>query len=271
VQVDYTPTSAIPSAFFEDGFVLVPQVFAPAELQALAEHVFHLRQPPAAARAKYGLDGYELLGKGALDELTPRELVRIERLLRLHIFDPPTRQMMLDARIIDLVRGLWPGNPLGVSALYYPKPPGARGFALHSDIGYLPTDPPELAGAFIAVDDADAENGALSVVRGSHHFTDLERRAIPTHEFIFPEEFIQPGGTERVLVPMKAGDVLLFHGNSLHASLPNRTTDRWRRAFICHYISAAVRSVSEELNPAYRTTGEEVPAPGHTSVGRPSR
>lgn len=266
--VDYTPPSGIADAFFEQGFVLVPQVFAPAELSALAEHVFHLRQPPAAARAKYGVDGYELLGKGALDELTPRELVRIERLLRLHMFDPPTRQLMLDARIIDLVRRLWPGDPLGVSALYYPKPPGARGFALHSDTGYLSTEPPELAGAFIAVDDADAENGALSVVRGSHRLTDVERREIPTDEFIFPVEFIPPAGSECVLAPMKAGDVLLFHGNSLHGSLPNRT-DRWRRAFICHYISAAVHSVSEELNPAYRITGEEVPAPGHTSVGRP--
>jgi phytanoyl-CoA hydroxylase len=271
MQVCYTPANSIADVFSEDGFVLVPHVFAPAELQTLADHVFHLRQPSGAARAKYGHDGYELLGKGSLAELTPGELVRIERLLRLHIFDPPTRRLMLDPRIIDLVRRLWPGDPLGVSALYYPKPPGARGFALHSDTGYLPTDPPELAGAFIAVDDADVENGALSVVRGSHRFSDVQRRAIPTHEFIFPEEFIQPAGTELVLVPMKAGDVLLFQGNSLHASLPNRTTDRWRRAFLCHYISAAVHTVSEELNPAYRTTGEEVPAPGHVSVGRPSR
>ncbi len=259
----------IAQEFFELGFVLVPQVFAPAELRALAEHVFHLRQPSAAARAKYGVDGYELLGKGALAELSPRELVRIERLLRLHIFDPPTRKLMLDTRIIELLRCLWPGDPLGVSALYYPKPPGARGFALHSDTGYLSTEPPELAGVFIAVDDADAENGALSVVRSSHHLTSVERRKIPTHDFIFPLEFIQPPDTERVLVPMKAGDVLLFHGHSLHGSLPNRSADRWRRAFICHYISAAVYSVSEELNPAYRITGEEVPAPGHTSVGRP--
>jgi ectoine hydroxylase-related dioxygenase (phytanoyl-CoA dioxygenase family) len=270
--VDHPGGGSIADAFFRDGFVLVPQVLERAELEALAEHVFHLRQPSAAARAKYGVDGYELLGKDALDQLTPQQLVRIERLLRLHIFDPATRRLMLDARLIDLVRCLWPGDPLGVSALYYPKPPGRAGFALHSDTGYLRTDPPELAGAFIAVDDADADNGALSVVRGSHRFTavDIERRPIPTDEFIFPEEFLQPGGTERVLVPMKAGDVLLFHGNSLHASLPNRTTDRWRRAFICHYISAAVHTVSEELNPAYRITGEEVPAPGHTSVGRPS-
>lgn len=69
-------------------------------------------------------------------------------------------------------------------------------------------------------------------------------------------------------MPMQAGDVLLFHGNSLHSSMPNRTSDRWRRAFIFHYISAAVQSVSEELNPAFRANGEEIPAPGHGSVKR---
>src|SRR5207237_10896755 len=194
-----------------------------------------------------------LLGKNALDELTPRELVGIERLLRLHIFDLPTRQFMLDPRLIDLARRLWPGDPLGVSARSHPKPPGARGFARHSDTGYRPTDPPELAGCFIAVDDADADNGALSLVRGSHRLSDIERRAIPTHEFIFPEEFIQPAGTELVLVPMKAGDVLLFHANSPHASLPNPTTDRRRRSCICHYITASAPPVSWQVSPASRT------------------
>ena len=95
-------------------------------------------------------------------------------------------------------------------------------------------------------------------------------RSIPTQEFIFPEEFVQPPGTELVLAEMKSGDVLMFQGNSLHSSMPNRATDRWRRAFICHYVSAAVRSVSEELNPAFRASGEEIPAPGHASIRRGS-
>lgn len=259
----------IAAAFHRDGYVLVPRVFTPAELRDLAEHVFHVRQPSAAERSKYGVDGYELLGKNALDELTPNEMLQAERLLRLHLFDARTRQFMLDPRLIGLVRRLWPGEPLAVHALYFPKPPGARGMALHADTGYLPTEPTELAGCFIAVDDADADNGALSIVRGSHLLTGFDRRSIPTEDFIFPEEFVQPAGTELVLMGMQAGDVLLFHGNSLHSSMPNRTIDRWRRAFICHYVSAAVRSVSEELNPAFRPSGEEIPAPGHTSVRKP--
>ena len=262
----------IAAAFHRDGYVLVPHVFEAAELVDLAEHVFHVRQPSAAERAKYGVDGYELLGKNALDELTPKELLQAERLLRLHLFDPPTRQLMLDPRLITLVRRVWPGEPLAVHALYFPKPPGARGMALHADTGYLPTDPPELVGCFIAifVDDADADNGALNVVRGSHLLTGFDRRSIRTDDFIFPEEFVQPAGTELVSMRMQAGDVLMFHGNSLHSSMPNRSPDRWRRVFICHYISAAVRSVSEELNPAFRPSSKEIPAPGHTSVRKPS-
>lgn len=268
MQIDSSRLGAVAEAFHRDGYVLVPQVFEPRELLDLAEHVFHVRQPSRAEKAKYGVDGYELLGKSSLDQLTPQELLKAERLLRLHLFDLPTRGLMLDARIIALVRTLWPGEPLAVHALYFPKPPGARGMALHADTGYLPTEPPQLVGCFIAVDAADAENGALAVVRGSHRLTAFERRTIPTKDFIFPEEFVQPAGTDLVLTEMKSGDVLLFHGATLHSSMPNRTTDRWRRAFICHYISAAVQLVSEELNPAFRANGEEVPAPGHTSIRR---
>ena len=245
-----------------------PRVFEPAELHALAEHVFHVRQPSRAERERYGVDGYELGGKDALDQLTPAELLRAERLLRLHLFDAPTRRLMLDDRLFSLVRNLWPGDPLAVHALYFPKPPGGRGMALHADTGYLPTEPPELVGCFIAVDDANDENGALSVVRGSHQTPATERRTIATTDFIFPEEFLQPPDTELVLMSMRAGDVLLFHGKSLHSSMPNRTAGRWRRAFICHYISAAVHTVTEELNPAFRANGEEIPAPGHTSIRR---
>lgn len=39
-------------------------------------------------------------------------------------------------------------------------------------------------------------------------------------------------------VPQEAGDVLFFDGHLLHCSYPNRTRDRWRRSFVCHYCNA---------------------------------
>lgn len=261
--------SGIAEDFHRDGFVLVPGVFEEAELLELAEHVLHVRQPPPELLAKYNVEGFDLNGYQSLADFEPQEISRVSRMLRLHLFDDRTRALMLDPRLFDLMRALWPGEPLAVHALYFPKPPGGRGLALHSDLSYLPVDPPDLAGCFIAVDEIDAENGALQVVPGSHRIADFERRVITYDESIVPEEFVQPAGTELVTVAMHPGDVLLFHGGCLHGSRPNRRRDRWRRAFTCHYVSGAARSVSEHLNPAFRSTGEEIPAPGNLTVAHP--
>jgi hypothetical protein len=260
--------SEMVEAFHRDGFFHVRGVFSAAELHDLAEHVLHFPQPPAEVLARYGAEPLELFQKRSLSDLSAEELRKATRLLRLHLFDERTRRLLLDERLLSLVRPLWPGEPLAVHVAFYPKPPGGRGLALHADTTYLAVDPPELAGCMVAVDDADAANGALSIVRGSHHFPPAQRRAIPTDDYIFPEEHVAPSDGEEVLIKLAAGDVLLFHGGTLHASMPNRTTDRWRRAFICHYISAAVRSAPDEFNPAFRASGEEIPAPGHDSARR---
>lgn len=259
-------SSDVAEAFHRDGYVLVPQVFDPAELRQLAEHMFHVRQPSPGELAKFDANKFDLGGKQSLDEMTADELRQTGRFLRLHLFDAPTKRLLLDERLFRLVRMLWPGEPLATHALYFPKPPGGRGMALHSDVGYLPCDPPEMVGCLVAVDDADERNGALSVVRGSHRLGAISKRSIATDDFLFPEAFDQPSDTELVLLPMRAGDVLIFHGASLHSSQPNRSDDRWRRSFICHYISAAVRSVHEHFTPALRSTGEEVPLPTYASA-----
>jgi phytanoyl-CoA hydroxylase len=262
VQVTASESGGLAEAFHRDGFVLVPQVFDPAELLDLAEHMLHVRQPSRETLARYRAEPLDLMGHACLNEFTEDELRLAARLLRLHLFDERAKRLMLDERLFSLVRPLWPGEPLAVHAAYYPKPPGSRGMALHADTGYLAVEPPDLVGCIVAIDDADTDNGALSVVRGSHRMAAAERRPIPTDHFLFPEEYLQPPGTELVLTELRAGDVLVFHGRSLHGSMPNRTTNRWRRTFLCHYVSAAVRSVCPELSPAFRSTGEEVPAPG---------
>jgi ectoine hydroxylase-related dioxygenase (phytanoyl-CoA dioxygenase family) len=44
---------------------------------------------------------------------------------------------------------------------------------------------------------------------------------------------------------MSPGDVLFFNGSLVHGSEPNRTTDRFRRSFIGHYIGRSTEKISE--------------------------
>ena len=105
MQIDSIRAGTIADAFHRDGFVLVRQVFDRNELLALAEHVFHVRQPSPMQRARYGVDGYELFGKNSLDELTPKELLQSERVLRLHLFDPLSERAIRPAPSAERVAG----------------------------------------------------------------------------------------------------------------------------------------------------------------------
>ncbi len=47
---------------------------------------------------------------------------------------------------------------------------------------------------------------------------------------------VMPPGARAVGVDLDPGDVLFFAGATIHGSHRNTTSDRFRRAFICHYV-----------------------------------
>ena len=57
---------------------------------------------------------------------------------------------------------------------------------------------------------------------------------------------------------MNAGDVLFFNGQLVHGSLPNATTNRFRRALIGHYIAGEAEAVSQWYHPVLRMDGTPV-------------
>jgi ectoine hydroxylase-related dioxygenase (phytanoyl-CoA dioxygenase family) len=54
---------------------------------------------------------------------------------------------------------------------------------------------------------------------------------------------------------MQAGDVLFFHGQLVHGSFPNKTTDRFRRSLIGHYIEGHAEQVHKFYHPVLRMDG----------------
>jgi len=168
-----------------------------------------------------------------------------------------SRHWMLEPRLMSRVQQLL-GPALAAQSMFYFKPPTARGQALHQDNLFLQAHPETCLAAWIAVDDCDAENGGLKVVPGSHVY-DLEcpEPADPEQSFSGVQVTIPPG-LSAVQTEMRAGDVLFFHGSTVHGSLPNTSRDRFRRSLIFHYVPQASVEIAKFYQPLLTPAGDEV-------------
>lgn len=105
---------------------------------------------------------------------------------------------------------------------------------------------------WVAIDDADEENGCMHFVPGRHREGGLEHRVasgLPTDsnrllEIVDPEVHLDLGAM--VAVPLAAGGCT-FHGEGTpHATPPNRSVDRPRRAYIFNVAASEVVAATRE-------------------------
>lgn len=143
---------------------------------------------------------------------------------------------LLDPRLHGVLSTLLGDEPLAVQTMFYFKPPGARGQDLHQDDFYLRTKPGNCMAAWLAVDDADEENGGMVCVPGTADYDVQCPTAADPEKFFTTEHVEPPPGTQPVPVTLKAGDVLFFNGRVIHGSYPNTSKTRFRRSLIAHYV-----------------------------------
>jgi phytanoyl-CoA hydroxylase len=217
--------------------------------------------------AQYHRDGYLLLKQGCSDDLMDafnahiytirsaeeipawanpwkggRERNESERFsLRLfnpHLHDGFSLQMMK----LPVVRGglaqLLGDEAVGVQSMYFYKSPGTPGQAAHQDYYYIRNEPNTMIAASIAMEDVDTENGCLWVIPGSHKLGLLPHGKVKNIEEHEPwtDETEGIDLSKEIPVEMNKGDILFFHNLLIHSSTRNRTADRWRRTYVCHYI-----------------------------------
>lgn len=109
----------------------------------------------------------------------------------------------------------------------------------HQDSTFLYTNPPSAVGYWYALEDATASNGCLSFAAGSHKRVPVEKRFVRTGRngaegtgFIdndgprFPKDLQQAQNREvkeeaYTVGEVKAGTLVLIHGNILHKSEKN--------------------------------------------------
>lgn len=169
-------------------------------------------------------------------------------------------QYLMDERILSVLRDALGGEEVyGGQSMYYFKPPGARGQSLHQDNKSLHVYPDTCIAVWIAMDDADEDNGGLVVVPGSHTSEIICKLVPADSEKSWSAETISlPPCYAPLQTRIKAGDALVFHGHLIHGSPPNITTDRFRQALIFHYIPQASQKVNAFYQPLIRPDGTEV-------------
>jgi len=112
----------------------------------------------------------------------------------------------------------------------------------HQDNAYFAVENlDEVLGTWIALDDATVENGCMHFIPGGHRRGPLKHHHTYDCE-ILPDR-IDPA--DAVAVELKAGGMIVFHGNIPHYTPPNTSGAR-RRALQYHYRTAANRVISHE-------------------------
>jgi ectoine hydroxylase-related dioxygenase (phytanoyl-CoA dioxygenase family) len=187
-------------------------------------------------------------------------LFQYPRIVHPHRFNAVARRYMLYPGVQACLRVLFGEEPVATQTMYYFKPPGARGQAMHQDNLYLLVDPGTCLAAWTAIDRVDRENGGMMLVPNSHRGNILCQE--DGDEVVQRESFSRsvtriPKGLKAVDVPMEPGDTLFFGGSTIHGSGPNRTKDRFRRSFIGHYAAGSLDKISKFYLPLVKMDGTD--------------
>jgi len=225
--------------FVDNGYLAVPSLLKADELEELKQDIVKV------ARGGYPNETIEPVRSELSDEEVLSKILAIHQ---PHYVSPVMEcycRHPLISGVLSQIAGAhlahWSGNVKCMQSMLFIKPPGYPGQSWHQDENYIPTRDRSLIGAWIAIDDANVENGCMWVIPGSQRAGYL----YPTRKHGNPDEFdthddMATGFDESPQIPVevKAGSVVFFNGYLLHQSMRNRTKDSYRRVLVSHYLSS---------------------------------
>jgi len=254
--VDEAALAEAAGVFHREGYFIARGLFSPEEVEDLNE-LFRRMHDEGGVPGFYE-PGKFVKGDSQASDNKQDPLVKWPRVMHPHRFNGKARAYMLHPKVRVFLERFMGQDAVATQSMYYFKPPGARGQAIHQDNFYLLVQPGTCMAAWTALDDCDAENGGLMVVPNTQDdelvCPDI---ADPTLSFS-PNRVPVPKGKRPVYAEMKPGDTLFFNGNVLHGSGPNRSQTRFRRSWICHYAKGDLSRISKYYTPVVSMDGRDL-------------
>ena len=241
--------------FQEDGVLIVEDLLDEAEVETLRKRAEWVASGQSPDIPKGNLQVEPRVAKGELQADTYADSLRKMNHLAFH--DEVFQAHVKNSKVLDVIESL-----LGPDLKLYQdqilmKPPrvGSR-LSYHQDapLGFH-IDPPDMVTCWAALDDSTEENGCLRVLPGTHRFGVIDRAEWNAYE----QRALDGRLPEERLLVMKAGSCSFHHGLILHSSQPN-LSDRRRRGYATHYVSARCRYTGPpDKNDAMLVRGQAIP------------
>ncbi len=209
-------TVADKKQFETDGYLLVRQLFSTEEMTCLAQTL--------KGDAVY--TGNE---SGNTDASGKTSKLRLRSLLE----DDIASAFVASHRLVDNVEILLEDEPYHYHHKVMQKEPQVGGaWEWHQDYGYWYDQDclaPDMISCAISIDPSTKENGCLQLLKGSHSYGRIDHGTVGTQAGADLERVAAlEERLELVYATMEPGDVLFFHGNTLHRSNDNRSDmPRW--------------------------------------------
>jgi phytanoyl-CoA hydroxylase len=250
------------AAYDRDGFLVLKDFLSMADCDALQARAGELVAAfdPGPARTVFSTrdqsharDRYFQESGGAIrfffeeeatDQPVPLALNKIGH--ALHDLDPVFDRVSRQPKLADLARALGFREPLLLQSMYLFKQPHIGGeVGWHQDATYLHTRPSTVTGFWIALDDADRDNGCLMALPGGHRGP-LRQRFHRAGEAMVTDTLDATPWPKTPPVALEAprGTLVVLHGLLPHASAPNRS-GRPRHAYALHLIDGCAEYASD--------------------------
>lgn len=155
----------------------------------------------------------------------------------LHDRDPVFEQFSYQSKFKKIAQWLQFQTPVIAQSMYIFKPPkiGAE-VPWHQDATFIRTLPHSVIGLWLAIDDATVDNGCLWVIPGAHQTSIKQHYIRRDNKVSLQVEDDTPWPTsKKQALEVKAGTLILLHGQLPHMSSANRTLQQ-RHAYTMHFI-----------------------------------
>ena len=169
-------------------------------------------------------------------------------------------ELITHQRIAAYVADLIGPDVIGWGSHYFCKMPrDGKSVSWHQDASYWPLSHSKTVTVWLAIDDADRENGCMKFLPGSHHHGHLEYRDSSSDEKNVLDQTVEE--IERFGMPvdviLKAGEISIHSDLLLHGSEANHSNRR-RCGLTLRYCPPDVRAALDWHKKGVVVRGEDV-------------